>query len=474
MPDRARSVARALRCAAPLAGLALAALALPEAALPAANPVTFNYSNSTNLAAYARPTGAVVVGRNFFNPALVDQIQAGGGEVYLYVNVIDGFWTSSSATGDQAALYGGAHTDPAYLMKPTRSNWPGTPLTDMRPGSPWVLHAVDHISRWFPTTHAKGLFLDVVGERLWSDAWGQMSADEKAVWAAGNRDFVHRLRVALGPRAILIANNVWTQGNPDLNGITIEHHPVSSAPSWAGMLNRTDWAIPARHIVIATSTADAHAWAKIPGVTHVTAQSSYGGPADPLLPFSMLPGVASLPATAPGGAANGGPTKRRQLAAILRGNLLTNPSFERRVLVPWSGWRGSLRRRAAHGAPHGGHIAQITFTGRAATYAVTRSAPRRVTTSAGARYSARAWVSAGSRNSIGKPVTVYLRERRPSGALVQEVRGRTVKLGLSFIPVGATLTSRHPGDRIEISVVQDRARSGNSFQLDAVSLAPVR
>ncbi|MGE0028063.1 MAG: hypothetical protein AB7O78_12610 [Thermoleophilia bacterium] len=172
MPDRARSVARAVKCAVPLAGLALAALALPEPALPAANPVTFNYSNSTNLQAYARPTGAVVVGRNFFNPALVDQIQAGGGEVYQYVNVIDGFWTNSSATGDQAALYGGAHNDPAYLWKPARSNWPGTPLADMRPGSPWILHAVDHISRWFPTTHAKGLFLDVVGERLWSDAWG--------------------------------------------------------------------------------------------------------------------------------------------------------------------------------------------------------------------------------------------------------------------------------------------------------------
>ncbi|MGE0028064.1 MAG: hypothetical protein AB7O78_12615 [Thermoleophilia bacterium] len=300
-----------------------------------------------------------------------------------------------------------------------------------------------------------------------------MSADEKAAWAAGNRDFVRRLRAALGPRAILIANNVWTQGNSDLNGITIEHHPVSSAPNWAGMLNRTDWATPVRHIVIATSTADAHAWAQIPGVTHVTAQSSYGGPADPLLPFSMLPGVASLPATAPGGVA-AGPAKRRKLVALLRGNLLTNPSFERRALVPWSAVRGELRRRTATGAPHGRHIAQITFEGSAATYAVTRSAPRRFTTTAGARYSARGWVGAGSRNSIGKPVTVYLRERSPSGALVQEVRGRTVKLGLSFIPVSASLTARHAGDRIEISVVQDRARSGSSFQIDAVSLAPAR
>ena len=225
----------------------------------------------------------------------MDRIQAGGGEVYQYVDVIDGWWTSYTATGDQAALYGGSQQNPDWLWSPRRSNWPNTYMTDMRPGSPWILHAVEHIKQWFPTTHAKGLFLDVVGERLWTSSWNAMSASEKSAWAAGNRDFVHRLRVALGPNVILVANNSWPTGNPELNGITVEHHPYSSVTFWSEQLGRSDWFAPTRNMVIANSTSEALAWAKVPGVTHVSAQATYGGPAAPMLPFSALPGVGGAP-----------------------------------------------------------------------------------------------------------------------------------------------------------------------------------
>ena len=205
---RARAPRAPRRLARLLAGAAaVAALAVPAIADAAANPLMFDYSNSTAITAYAKPTGAVVVGRNFTNTGVIDQVQAGGGEVYMYVNVIDGYWEDSAATGSQADLYGGAQNNPAYLWQPRRYNWPGTPMMDMRPGSPWVLHAVDHIKRWFPTTHAKGIFLDVVGERLWSGAWSGMSATERANWTAGNKDFVQRLRAAMGPNVILVANN---------------------------------------------------------------------------------------------------------------------------------------------------------------------------------------------------------------------------------------------------------------------------
>ncbi|MBJ7456574.1 MAG: hypothetical protein JHC74_10995, partial [Thermoleophilia bacterium] len=276
-----------------ISGAIVAALAAPAMASAAANPLTFDYDNSNAITAYAKPTGAVVVGRSFTNTALIDQIQAGGGEVYQYVNVIDSWWTNYTATGDQAALYGGPRTNPAFLWKPSRSNWPGTYLTDMRPGSPWILHAVDHLKKWFPTTHAKGIFLDVVGERLWSSAWSSMSATEKAAWTAGNRDFVRRLRAALGPKVILVANNMWQNGNPDLNGVTIEHHPFSAAVHWSAVTGRSDWFRPVRNMVIANSTSEAVRWATVPGVTHVSAQSSYGGPAAPILPFSLLPGAGS-------------------------------------------------------------------------------------------------------------------------------------------------------------------------------------
>ena len=470
---RTRTAKRSRISATAAVGTVLATLAVPALASAAANPITFDYSNSTDILDYAHPTGAVVVGRSFKNPALVDRIQNAGGEVYQYVNVVEGYWETQTATGDQAALYGGSQNNPAYLMKPTRYNWPGTPMTDLRPGSPWVLHAVDHIRQWLPTTHAKGIFLDVIGERLWTSAWDSMSSSERATWTAGSRDFIHRLRVALGPNVILIANNIWENGNPDLNGIAIEHHPVANASRWVTMTGRADWSKPTRNIVIASSTSEVAGWARVAGVTHVSAQSDYGGPAAPLLPFSPLPGVSGVvsPAAPPAVAPAAPAARPKKTAVVLRGNLLTNSSFER-LLSPWTSWRGSLRRRAADTAPQGKSVAQIAFRGSGAKYAVTRPASQGVAATAGARYSARAWVRAGSRNTVGKPVTIYLRERSGSGSLVQEVRGRTVKLTKAFIPVGGSITAKTSGNRVELALVQDRARAGNSFQFDAVSLAP--
>jgi hypothetical protein len=270
-PRAARRIRRSLRNTA-ITGAVLAALAAPAMASAAANPLTFDYDNSTAITSYARPTGAVVVGRNFFNPALVDQIQNGGGEVYQYVDVIDGWFTNWNASGFQAELYGGSQQNPDWLMSPRRSNWSNTYLTDMRPGSPWVLHAVDAIAKWFPTTHAKGLFLDVVGERLWTGAWDSMSATEKSNWTAGNRDFVNRLRQRLGPNVILVANNTWPSGNTELNGITSEHHSYSESGYWSTMFGRSDWEKPVRNMVIANSATEARQWANVPGVTHVVAQ----------------------------------------------------------------------------------------------------------------------------------------------------------------------------------------------------------
>ena len=471
---RSRRVACARRYA--IAGAAVAALAAPAAANAAANPFTLDYSNSTSITAYAHPTGAVVVGRNFVNPSVVNRVQAGGGEVYQYINYVEGYFENSSATGDQAGLYGGGQNNPAYLMKPTRYNWPGTPMMDLRPGSPWVLHAVEHTRQWFPTTHAKGLFLDVIGDRLWTGAWDSMSSSERTAWAAGARDLIHRLRVALGPNVIIVANNIWENGNPDLNGIVVEHHPYSENARWAGMLQRSDWTKPVRNLVIANSTGEATQWAGRPGVTHVSAQGDYGGPAAPVIGFSPLPGVSGVvsgAAPAPAGppsVADSSSAGRKKIAIILRGNRLTNPSFEK-LLDPWTSWRGSLRRRAANTAPQGKSVAQISYGGPGAQYAVTRPGTKGVTAIAGTRYRARAWVRAGSRNTVGKPVTIYLRERTGGGRVVQEIRGRTVKLTKGFFPLNGSIVAQGSGDQIEIALIQDRARSGNSFQFDAVSMA---
>jgi hypothetical protein len=468
MPIRShvRRRARALTLAA-----ALALLATPPLVAGAANPLTFNYSNSTAITAYAKPTGAVVVGRNFFNPALVDRIQAGGGEVYQYVDVIDGWFTTYTATGDQAALYGGARTNPAYLWKPSRSNWPNTYLTDMRPGSPWILHAVEHIRKWFPTTHARGIFLDVVGERLWSGAWTAMSASERTAWTAGNRDFVRRLRAALGPRVILVANNSWPGGNPDLNGVTVEHHAYSSVSFWSKQLGRSDWFKPVRNMVIANSSSEAWRWATVPGVTHVSAQSSYGNPVAPLLPFSALPGVSGGGSTEiPPPDLEPPPTPPASGDAVLAGNLLDNPSFEAGT-TGWSSWRGTLSAVSSASAPDGTRIAQATFGGTGTSFTIGDFPGGATIPAAGARYTARAYVRAGVGGSVGKPATLYLRERTAGGTTVQEVRGTTRSLTTGFGTVTGSITARTTGNRIDVFVVHDQAVSGNVLQADAISMA---
>ncbi len=70
------------------AGSAALALAVPALAGAAANPMSFDYDNSSAISAYAKPTGMVVVGRNFADTAAIDRVQAGGGEVLMYVDLV--------------------------------------------------------------------------------------------------------------------------------------------------------------------------------------------------------------------------------------------------------------------------------------------------------------------------------------------------------------------------------------------------
>jgi hypothetical protein len=293
-----RRAARSLRSRSrlALAGVSAAlALAVPALASAAANPMTFDYGNSSALSAYAKPTGMVVVGRNFADTAAIDRVQSGGGEVLMYVDLVEG--PGFNVSGDQADLYGGARLPAQYTWSPLRYNFSNYPMTDLRPGSAWIQHVVAYMRDWFPTTHAKGLFLDVMGTRLWSGAWSAMSQSERDAWTAGNYDLIHRLRAALGPNVILVANNGWPDGNPDLNGITIEHHAYSEASYWSGQTGRADWTKPVRNIVIASSTADATKWAGVKGITHVSAQSTYDAVASPILPFSQLPSTGTATPT---------------------------------------------------------------------------------------------------------------------------------------------------------------------------------
>ena len=146
-----------------------------------------------------------------------------------------------------------------------------------------------------------GVFLDVVGGQLWTSLanWNSWSQSEKNAWTDGNIDLVKRLdakRRAINPFFIIVNNNVWSRngdtraagGERYVDGIGLEHHKASSAwhKRYAG---RTFSNLGQRRvIVIANSTSDALLWAKVPGVTHVSNQTSaqYKYPNIPVLPFS--------------------------------------------------------------------------------------------------------------------------------------------------------------------------------------------
>jgi hypothetical protein len=276
-----------------------AALALPRLALGVANPLAFSYSApGESLMQYAHPGGMVVLETEAPNTSaeLIRRFRAGGGEVLLYLNLVDGPPASMSNPTTRAQLYGAARgTNPAYLWQPVRYNFQSYPMLDIRRGSAFSNHAVDFVSQWVKAYGADGIFLDVLGSRLFSGAWSAMSPAERAAWTDGAYDLVSRIRAAVGDRTILVANNIWDGGQPALNGFCVEHHGPSEIPFFASQLAWPGWHQPVRNIVIASGPGDAAAWRYLPGVTHVAAQTNYNAFGAPLWGFTPLP----LPFSAP-------------------------------------------------------------------------------------------------------------------------------------------------------------------------------
>jgi hypothetical protein len=267
-----------------------------------------NDPNLSTLMAYAHPGRMVVLdpytasrmpngGRDF-----IRDFQLAGGEVLLYVDVMEvpdyqvgdasrlGIFHCASAGSCAASMPPGyffPHFVNGSLVR--LSNYPNTFMTDVTANSNFSKSVVDFLSTW-DRLGAKGLFLDVIGTRLWTAAWGNMSASEQHAWTNGVYSLATRIRAAVGDNAILIANNAWTGGQPGLNGICIEHHDISEAAFWTTQMTTLPFHAGKRHLVIATSAQQAQSWRSVDGVTDITAQSDYS--------VQTLP-VAGWPFTAP-------------------------------------------------------------------------------------------------------------------------------------------------------------------------------
>lgn len=281
--------------------LLLSTLAAPAA--NAANPMGIAFSKETNVSLYGKPTGLLVTGRcNRYEPEFATA-RSRGAEVLAYLNPASrpdqhvcnldkGFYMNN---------YGAVPLWP-YPSYGQRSIWANTKMTDMRPGSKWILYMVSYVEKLMRERKVDGVFLDVIGGRPYNQSnWTAWSETEKNLWTDGSIDLVRRLdakRRAINPNFLIVNNNVWsrTGGNTRgfaahkyVDGVGIEHHAVNAyhvnyiKNAFSNLGHR-------RVLIIAKNTTEARAWLSVPQASHVTGQSAsqYGYPLAPITSFKAL------------------------------------------------------------------------------------------------------------------------------------------------------------------------------------------
>jgi hypothetical protein len=286
-----------------IVGLIALALICAQSA-DAANPLGIAFKNTTNVASYGQPGGLVIAGRCNRNDPAFEQARRGGAEILLYI--------SATARPDHRVC---ALDNELYMNDPTRVplwpypsegqrvSYPKTHMTDMRPGSPWILHVVDYVEQLMREGKIDGVFLDALGARPWDKLaeWNSWPQDEKDTWTDGNVDLVRRLderRRAIDPNFIIVNNGYWDRGDARglageqyVDGIMLEHpksgsrwHEKNAAKPFANLGHR-------RVLVVASDRGAAQAWAEVNGVTHVSDQSGageYEHPTEPPVSFEPL------------------------------------------------------------------------------------------------------------------------------------------------------------------------------------------
>ncbi|HKQ81267.1 MAG TPA: hypothetical protein VJS42_03650 [Steroidobacteraceae bacterium] len=284
-------------------GCLLCAVFSTPATTLAANPGGVAHNSSlTNVALYGKPTGLMIAGRCNRYATVFATIRTKGAEVLAYLNPVERPDSQVCALdrGFYMNNYGAVPLWP-YPTYGQRQQWGGSRLTDMRPGSKWILSVVAYVENLMRERKVDGVFLDVVGGRVWGTlaAWDSWSAAEKNAWTDGNVDLVRRLdasRRRLNPDFILMNNNVWdrgdTRGLPGekyVDGVAIEHPKLGVQPWHKNYAQKTFSNIGHRRVlVIARTTADAKLWSAVSGVTHVSDQMYYGYPTPPPVAFKPL------------------------------------------------------------------------------------------------------------------------------------------------------------------------------------------
>jgi len=170
------------------------------------NPLALQYSGSdyTNLTTYYyKPTALIVTSGCNASASEFQAARAQGAEVLEYIDPVElPSWNCTQGN----AFYSGASSN---LWSPSRMN--GTePLLDITAGSAWATDVVNYVTALMNSGTVDGVFVDVVGARLWTSVWGDMSTTEQNSWTLGAIDLVRRLDTARrqnNPKFIIVNNN---------------------------------------------------------------------------------------------------------------------------------------------------------------------------------------------------------------------------------------------------------------------------
>ncbi|HMN97907.1 MAG TPA: PKD domain-containing protein, partial [Miltoncostaeaceae bacterium] len=156
-------------------------------------------------------------------------------------------------------------------------------------------------------------------------------------------------------------------------------------------------------------------------------------------------------------------------AVIPAGNLTANPSFESDA-NKWSCFHCTLTRSAAADSPNGNQIAVITMGSGWTSMALDDSPDTIGATTAGAGYSAQAYVRAANPAAVGRTVRLFLREKNSAGTVVKDTGGPTATLTNTFTPITVSATGQSTGNKMDLRVSLSSGNAGDAIAIDAVTL----
>jgi hypothetical protein len=299
----------------------------------------------TNIDSYSQPTALIIAGECNRDDPRFAEARAKGAEVLAYINVVERQQTPPCAPARDLYTVGSGYAPfwPAVSGE-QRVNYKGktytTYMLDIHAGTSWPDKVVAYVEALMKEDKVDGVFLDVLGGRLWgpdvdwtnscpygqeasclpagrtnplarSPDWTQAERDD---WTNGAVDIVRRIdakRRALNPQFIVVNNNNWDNnftgltpkstlgvvGEQYVDGIAIEHKLSTEEPQ-RRFANRDYSNLHHRRVIVIarptdTSTAakkeetrmaEERAWRNVDGVTHTTSQLSYGFAPAPTTP----------------------------------------------------------------------------------------------------------------------------------------------------------------------------------------------